>query len=74
MHFYYDIDEWGMYDLEKDPSELNNVYNDAAYADVKANLHQKLSELRSKYGDSDALDQKYIQAYLDHMNKRKVNN
>lgn len=74
MHFYYDVDEWEMYDLEKDPSEMNNVYNDAAYAEVKADLHQKLSELRSKYGDSDELDQKYIKEYLDHMNKTKVNN
>lgn len=74
MHFYYDIDEWEMYDREKDPSELNNVYNDPAYADVKADLHRKLEELRSKYGDSDSLNQKYIQADLDHRRKRAANN
>jgi arylsulfatase A-like enzyme len=28
IHFYYDIDVWELYDLEKDPSEMNNVYND----------------------------------------------
>lgn len=70
IHFYYDIDEWEMYDLEKDPSELTNVYNDPAYADVKADLHIRLTELRKKYGDSDELDQKYLNAYLDHMRKR----
>ena len=69
MHFYYDIDEWEMYDLEKDPSEMKNIYNDPAYADIKSELHQKLSQLRAKYGDSDELDQKYIKAYLDHQNK-----
>jgi arylsulfatase A-like enzyme len=74
MHFYYDIDEWEMYDLEKDPSEMNNIYDDPAYALVKADLHQKLSDLRSAYGDSDSLDQKFINAYLDHRNKRKVKN
>ncbi len=35
IHFYYDTDEWELYDLQKDPEELNNVYNDPAYADVK---------------------------------------
>ena len=32
IHFYYDIDAWEMYDLEKDPRELRNVYADPAYA------------------------------------------
>lgn len=70
MHFYYDIDEWEMYDLEKDPSELNNVYEDPAYADVRKELHQKLAELRKKYGDSDELDQQFIKTYLDHRKKQ----
>ena len=69
IHFYYDVDEWEMYDLEKDPSELNNVYQDPAYAEVKEELHLKLAELRKKYGDSDELDQRYIKAYLEHTAK-----
>jgi arylsulfatase A-like enzyme len=60
MHFYYDIDEWELYDLEKDPSEMQNVYNDPAYADIQKELHVRLEELRTKYGDSDELNQKYI--------------
>lgn len=70
IHFYYDIDEWEMYDREKDPSELNNVYNDPAYAEVREELHQKLTELRKKYGDSDELDQRFIKTYLDHRKKQ----
>ena len=69
IHFYYDVDEWEMYDLEKDPSELNNVYQEPAYAEVKEELHQKLAELRKRYGDSDELDQRYIKAYLEHTAK-----
>ncbi len=71
MHFYYDIDEWEMYDLENDPSELTNVYDDPAYASVREELHQRLQELRDEYGDSDELNQKYLKAYLDDMAERR---
>ncbi len=67
MHCYYDIDEWEMYDLEQDPDEMQNIYGDPAYADVQADLHRRLEELRKQYGDSDSLNQFYIEAY-----KKKV--
>jgi len=70
MHFYYDIDEWEMYDLETDPSEMKNIYNDPAYADVQKMMHERLTELRTKYGDSDENDQKFIQMYLDKMEQQ----
>lgn len=59
-HFYYDVDEWELYDRKKDPQEMNNVYNDPAYSDVVATLNVKLEELRKQYKDSDELNQKYI--------------
>ena len=64
IHFYYDIDEWELYDLQKDPDEMHNVYNDPAYADVQKDLHKRLDELRTKYGDSDELDKRYLDDYL----------
>ena len=64
MHFYYDIDEWELYDLEEDPSEMYNRYDDPQYADIQQKLHQKLEELRVYYGDSDSLDQMHIERYL----------
>jgi arylsulfatase A-like enzyme len=69
MHFYYDIDEWEMYDLENDPHEMNNIYDDPSYKGIKTQMHQKLEELREYYGDSDELNQKYLDAYLDHINQ-----
>ncbi|MFV0592003.1 MAG: sulfatase [Draconibacterium sp.] len=63
IHFYYDIDKWELYDLEKDPSELNNVYGDKAYADVQAELHKELETLRVQYDDNDSLNQKFIDEY-----------
>ncbi len=64
IHFYYDVDEWELYDLEKDPSEMQNVYDSPEYADVRENLHQRLKELREKYGDSDEKDQYFLNEYL----------
>ncbi|MEX2594549.1 MAG: sulfatase [Anditalea sp.] len=70
MHFYYDIDEWEMYDLKEDPNEMNNIYNEPSYEEIRIQMHQRLEELRAYYGDSDELNQKYLNAYLDHMDKR----
>ena len=63
VHFYYDVDEWELYDRKKDPNEMNNVYNDPEYASVVERLHTELDELRKKYKDSSALDQRYIDIY-----------
>lgn len=42
---------WELYDLEKDPYEINNVYNDSAYADVVTKLKDRLDKLQEKVGD-----------------------
>ncbi|SHJ04118.1 sulfatase family protein [Pseudozobellia thermophila] len=62
-HFYFDVDEWELYDRLNDPHELNNVYDHPDYAEVVEELKQKLKELRKKYKDSPELDQKYIDIY-----------
>lgn len=64
IHFYYDIDEWELYDLEKDPHELKNVYGDPEYAEIQGQLHERLKELREKYGDSDENDEYFLEEYL----------
>jgi arylsulfatase A-like enzyme len=56
IHFYYDIDAWELYDLQKDPHELNNVYGDAGYADVVKQLKDELEQLRRRFKDTDAGD------------------
>ena len=71
MHFYYDIDEWEMYDLQTDPNEMNNIYDDPDYADVREMLHKRLEELRNYYGDSDELNDKFLEAYLEHRKARR---
>ena len=61
IHFYYDVDEWELFDRKKDPQEMNNVYDDPSYADIVKDLKIKLAELRVKYKDSEELDKKYIE-------------
>jgi N-acetylglucosamine-6-sulfatase len=42
---------WELYDLQKDPHELTNVYDDPAYASVVARLKAHLAEHRRQVGD-----------------------
>jgi len=48
---FYENNEWELYDLEKDKSEMKNVYNDPAYAKVRATMMKKLEELKMQYKD-----------------------
>lgn len=62
IHFYYDIDCWELYDLKKDPHELNNVYSNPAYAKVLKKLTKELRQLQAKYKDSDELARSMLPA------------
>lgn len=43
--------EWELFDLIKDPSEMNNVYNDPAYAETVQSLKEQLKALQILYDD-----------------------
>jgi len=70
IHYYYDIDAWELYDLEKDPRELKNVYDDPAYAFVARGLKAELKKLQAYYGDSDELAQKFLKEDLTPPKKK----
>jgi len=53
IHFYYDIDEWELYDLVKDPDELKNLYGARSYMEVVKQLKDELARLRKEFGDTD---------------------
>ncbi|HCA78478.1 MAG TPA: sulfatase, partial [Bacteroidetes bacterium] len=53
IHFYFDIDAWELYDLEKDPHELVNLYDNPSYALTVLELREELERLRRQYGDTD---------------------
>ena len=48
---FYQYGEWEFYDLENDPDELTNQYNNPAYADQIAELKVELERLRKHYQD-----------------------
>lgn len=44
---------WELYDLQKDPQEVSNVYKNPEYIDVSAKLKIELIRLKEEFGDSD---------------------
>lgn len=66
MHFYYDVDEWELYDLKKDPQEMNNVYDNSEYVAIRKEMKNKLKEIQIKYKDSDSLSNQYIELYKEN--------
>ena len=66
IHFYYDVDEWEMYDLKNDPDEMNSIYNDPKTADIQESLHARLEELRLEFGDSDELNRQFIEKSISN--------
>ncbi len=57
IHFYYDIDQWELYDLQNDPNELNNLIGHDKYADIISNLKSELYTLKKNYGNNLSLEQ-----------------
>ena len=54
-HFYYNIDVWELYDLEKDPYQMDNIINNPEYSDIVFNLKTELKELMIKYENNKSL-------------------
>lgn len=53
IRFYNDVDEWELYDLKKDPEEMNNVYNDSCYSDIAVQMKDLLKATCKEYKDYD---------------------
>lgn len=51
IHFYNDIDEWELYDLQEDPKEMNNLFGKEGYGEVTKELKEELKKLQAQYND-----------------------
>ena len=61
IHFYYNIDTWEFYDLENDPSEMNNLINNPAHASTISSLKSELYQLKESYGNTLSIEElRYI--------------
>ena len=49
IHFYDDIDAWELYDLKRDPQELNNIYHVPKYQNIVEELRKELKQLQIHY-------------------------
>ena len=47
IHYHTDLDEWELFDLEKDPMEMKNLYGDPANKEIQQQLQEELNRLRS---------------------------
>ena len=51
IHFYRDIDQWELYDLKADPTEMHNLYGDPKYRKIQKQMHRRLRQLQKQYDD-----------------------
>ncbi|MFC4870866.1 sulfatase [Negadavirga shengliensis] len=56
MRFYNRVESWELFDLENDPSEMNNVYGQEAYVAVEKEMKERLLGLMEKYEDEEAIE------------------
>ena len=50
---YYNINEWELFDLSKDPDELMSVHGKEEYASVQKDLEGELTRLQKLYADNE---------------------
>lgn len=51
IHFYNDVDQWELYDLQEDPTEMHNIYGQPGTEEVTARMMAKLKALQEQYDD-----------------------
>jgi hypothetical protein len=54
---FYELNDDGgcfeLFDLEKDPMEMQSVYDDPAYANIQKNMLADLAKLQRHYGETE---------------------
>jgi arylsulfatase A-like enzyme len=71
---FYNVGEWEMYDLEKDPREMKSVYADESYQKIAADLKSELKRLQAKFkvpDDSGSIPKDGIKRKQRNRNKAK---
>ena len=53
IYYYGSPSGWELYDIEKDPLEMNNVYDEPEYADAVSQTKAELTRLKQYVGDTE---------------------
>jgi arylsulfatase A-like enzyme len=51
--YFNKLNQWELYDLEKDPTEMRNVYSDPAYQKIVEQLKKEMNRLKKELKDED---------------------
>ena len=54
VRFYTRVSSWELYDLQKDPSEMHNLYGQKGYEKVTEQMKIQLNKSIDQYDDQDA--------------------
>jgi hypothetical protein len=54
IRFYQRVNSWELFDLEKDPHEMHNLYGRKGYTNITVQLQSRLQALIEQYGDAEA--------------------
>ena len=54
IRFYTRVNAWELFDLQKDPSEMRNIYGQKGFEKVTDDLKKKLAQLIDQYEDEEA--------------------
>ena len=49
--YFYTVNEWQLYDLQKDPRELNNLAGQSQHTNLLLQMKQQLLKARDEYDD-----------------------
>ena len=52
IHFFIEPEEFELYDLERDPDEMNNLYGKTGYEELTKQLKERLAALRAETNDT----------------------
>jgi len=74
LMYFYQFDEWEMYDLVNDPDELTNQYENPAYAEKVTELKAELERLRQQYADDSDVAVQSKEWQLEMRTTQSINN
>lgn len=55
IRFYKNVNNWELFDLERDPTEMNNLYGKSGYGQIIDNMKKLLKQQITNYEDNEAL-------------------